>query len=165
MRKRELTTEEAFDLYLHNEGIVYAVLKEYGIDWNNPDYEDLRDEGILAFISTCRATSNKDMGYLMQSVRWKVAGLLRKGNRKVNHEEEMTEKVEDGQVEAGLTPEEDLLYEEVMKVCDDDEKRLVRGLLSGDSITNLSKRLGMHRSKIYRMRDNLQFKLGSLLAA
>lgn len=158
-----MTTEEAFNLYLANEGIVLGVLRDFGINWNHPDYDDFKEEGILEFVKAAQDEKCTGMGYITQSIRWHLNDLRKFGNRKESYEEEVSAKEEESQIV--LTSDDKLLVEEVMKVCDADEKRLVMGILQGESITDTSKQMHMHRSKIYRMRDNLQVKLESVLAA
>lgn len=80
----------AFLMRQNHIGIVYGVLKRLNIRMDNPQFEDLKQEGFIQ-LATAYSKHSGDFGddricgFLYQSVYWHLLDILRKQQRINNH--------------------------------------------------------------------------------
>ncbi|USS86146.1 hypothetical protein M3M38_05470 [Fructilactobacillus cliffordii] len=83
------TTQQGFDFLLEgdHEVVIYGVLKRLNVRPFHTYYHDLVQEGRLAFVSAYekylheRSNQKQMLGYIYQSVKWKLLDVLRKQQR------------------------------------------------------------------------------------
>lgn len=174
--ENETLYKEAFDYLLagDHEMVVYGVLKRLHVAKGNPLYDDLVQEGRMAFIQhfikAKKMMKDPDtyLAFIYQGVYWTLIDVMRKQRAVNSHvydpgEDDPLAEMADG-AQTAATIDATALIESVKEICTLGEwNYLYRVYYLGMNITEIAAELGVNRKRIYKYRQNILQKIGELV--
>lgn len=167
---------EAFNFLLDgdHEVVIYGVLKRLHVVKGNPLYDDMVQEGRLAFVNKyIKGISNSKqlksiLDYVYRGVYWSMINYMNKQRVLDGHVYETTD---DTDVLTEI-PDNDQIGEinanaliaTISGLCTTDElKYLQCAYYGGMNVSEIARHLGVSRKRVYRWRKRLIEKVGDLL--
>lgn len=177
MTKRRLTPEKEAAFFEQYAGIVYGAMKRLGILCTHPDYEDYAQHGLMKLVEAYETypetvdhtnSRNPFAGYAYQRVRWHLLDLLRKAQKKTEHETGLPETfdtlypddqspVEESQVER------ELVRSMLSLLTETEQRYLVDLVLHQLTPTEMAEKYGVSRKTVYTRRKKIGHKLRHFL--
>ncbi|AEV95785.1 sigma-70 family RNA polymerase sigma factor [Pediococcus claussenii] len=169
-KKRNLTEGLNYLIKEEQEGIIYGVLKRLNVNNWSAEFDDLVQEGRLAFAKAFVSypdnprENQKFSCYAYQAVYWRILDLLRKSQVINSHNEG---EVNDLLVEIP-NPESNYLFEKtatidlierLMECCTERERRFIR-LCYEENLTGgeIAKKEKISRQTVYQIRRKIEGK-------
>lgn len=157
------STELAFEFLMQDdhEVIIYGVLKRLNITKSHKDYDDLLQEGRLAFIKAYQRAPKDDgqvcLPYIYQGVYWDLLDYLKRQTR-INQHQETDDDNEILELPQANLPdcEIDLVYQQILKNCDNYQRKYLIGKYQlGLNPTEMARYFGVSRKTIYQWKQGI----------
>lgn len=150
--------QAAFDFLLagDHQTVIYGALKRLHVYRSYPEYDDLVQEGRLAFVQSylkAPATKHQDdhqlLVYIYQGVYWHLLNCLDQHRRHNNHQaQETTSPIKATDPRATL--ETNQMYQQLLSVLSPNEQRyLTAAYIDGLNVTEMARQFKVARKTIY----------------
>ncbi|KRL87457.1 sigma-70 family RNA polymerase sigma factor [Ligilactobacillus apodemi] len=167
--------ENGFNYLLQNghEKIIYGVIKKLHVDYKNNDFEDLIEEGKIAFVLAYEdyvARNNvtefqKLNAFIFQKVKWHLLDVLRKNYNVSQHitcwddsDEVLLLQDDCATLEEDIATKE--IFEQVYLKCSEMERKFLDLRLNTElSLTAIAQQLHVSRKTIYKYKKDIALKL------
>lgn len=168
MNEPDLTPGFEYLMKENHQGLVHGVLKRLNILPNNPQYDDLVQEGFIRFAQKYieydeEKTNNSLISYLYQGVYWYLLDLLRKQQRQNNHTEMMSaeqdgweDELLDDSEGVGEINDRELLNQLWLNCTHDQRKFLCSSFNEGMNVTDISRKYRVSRKTVYKWKQGVQ---------
>lgn len=168
MNEPDLTPGFEYLMKENHQGLVHGVLKRLNILPNNPQYDDLVQEGFIRFAQKYieydeEKTNNSLISYLYQGVYWYLLDLLRKQQRQNNHTEMMSaeqdgweDELLDDSEGVGEVNDRELLNQLWLNCTHDQRKFLCSSFNEGMNVTDISRKYRVSRKTVYKWKQGVQ---------
>ncbi|GLB47279.1 DNA-directed RNA polymerase sigma-70 factor [Philodulcilactobacillus myokoensis] len=174
MKKQQKLTadqsQEAFNYLMKGDHqlIVYGVLKRLNITKNHSQYDDLVQEGWLAFIKAYYQypkpkRTKAHLNYIYQGVKWQLINYLNRVTNQSKHidisddEHDPLNFMPDPTTEDDYYPEMDFLYY-LYQHCDQNERKYIRGVYDDLSVLEMAYKYQVARKTVYSWRRRVMSK-------
>lgn len=150
--------QAAFDFLLSgdHQNVIYGVLKRLHVYRSYPEYEDLIQEGRLAFVqcyqkapATTREDEHRLLAYIYQGVYWQLLKCLDSQRRRAGHQtddENKPQPVTDPQAQI----ESDQLYTQLLPLLSKNEQcYLTATYVDGLTVSEIARQMGVSRKSVY----------------
>ncbi|MCF6515227.1 sigma-70 family RNA polymerase sigma factor [Lactobacillus sp. S2-2] len=168
----ENQTNEAFEFLMRDkhEVLIYGVLKRLNVQPYSRHYDDLVQEGRLAFVEIYlkypddRTNYEAMMSYIYQGVYWKILDNLKRLTSQKQKEDAndpadtLITLIQDQSIEDNVALK--IIMEKVIHLLNDEERELFEfRYLDNLNVTQIAKRWNRSRGYIYRRQAKLTEKL------
>lgn len=155
----------AFLMKKNHIGIVYGVLKRLNIRIDNPQFEDLKQEGFI-HLAVKYSQYNEEIdddrvcGYLFQAVYWHLLDILRKQQRTNTHVVSMKGN-DDECVDDSFSPHEEIdginLLNQLWLSCTGNQRKfLCCAYNESMTITQIARKYHVSRKTVYQWKKGVQ---------
>lgn len=158
--------DDGFDFLMkqNHVGIVYGVLKRLNIRRDNPQFDDLKQEGFI-HLATKYSRYNEELddnrvcGYLFQAVYWHLLDILRKQQRANDHV--MNVELDVNNTNDGFLPHDeidgiDLLNQLWLQCTTNQRKFLCCAYNESMTVTQISRKYHVSRKTVYQWKKGVQ---------
>ncbi|WP_283680483.1 sigma-70 family RNA polymerase sigma factor [Lentilactobacillus sp. Marseille-Q4993] len=160
--------QEAFEFMQagDHEVVIFGVLRRLHISPNHEYYDDMVQEGRMAFAEAYLKCGDEDdtkrkLVFIYQKVYWTMLNYLKKQLRINGHRYEADDTNEDPLLDIpAMNDDPDLdcklQYEELMNQCTDKERQyLLAAYKYGMNFAEIAREYGVSRKTVYKWRDGL----------
>ena len=160
-----------------HEVIIFGAIKRLHVTIGNPLYDDLVQEGRLAFIKKflqaieLEKSAAEYLAFINQGVYWELANYMKKLKTHNDHFYVPAQTDEDEDPFVSLVDEQNTEYvdlrafvETILQFCTPNEASYLKYVFyQGINVTEISQKMGVSRQTIYKWRKNISAKVVDLI--
>lgn len=160
---------QGFEELLHDDLVIYAVLKKLNITQAHANYDDYVSEARLLYLkayATNQLTGKQRFNYFFTKIYWGLLDLLRKESRNAQRvEPESADElmIIDNRIDLEAQIESTELLTAIRSLCTEKEWFYVEQRLQGKTIKEIAMQIGVHPNALYRRKQRLKRKVDHFL--
>ena len=160
---------QGFEELLHDDLVIYAVLKKLDITKAHANYDDFVSEARLLYLkayATNQLTGKQRFNYFFTKIYWGLLDLLRREARnaqRVAPESADELLIVDNRIDLEEQVESTELLTAIRTLCTEKEWFYVEQRLQGKTIQEIAMQIGVHPNALYRRKQRLKKKVDHFL--